>query len=268
MGPGGCVRCEYPAGQGTAHGRLDGKRNDHLGGAERHIVRVLMAEYRGLLQSLAGYRPSRRRSLEGNTPRQRRGSRRSFGALQPRGGLDGNGDARLGGRLSAATLTNTGSRFDPEWNPAAPASAWNPVNPTGAPTAREDFVSAWDGTRMIVWGGYNGTTYLDTGAMYSPAAYSWTATTVSLPARARAAFAFTGEELFIWGGYNGAYLSSGSRFFPSGNSWSALPSSGLTIREKAAAVWTGEKFMVWGGFGSGTFKKDGPSLISEPLPGA
>ena len=61
----------------------------------------------------------------------------------------------------------------------------------------------WTGSEMIVWGGYNGSGYLNDGGRYNPAANSWTAvTTTGAPAaRAYHTAVWTGSEMIVWGGY-------------------------------------------------------------------
>jgi hypothetical protein len=55
---------------------------------------------------------------------------------------------------------------------------------------------------MIVWGGWNGTTVVDTGARYDPVGDSWTATTATAAPSARFnhAAAWTGTAMLVWGG--------------------------------------------------------------------
>jgi N-acetylneuraminic acid mutarotase len=56
----------------------------------------------------------------------------------------------------------TGGRYDPE------ADAWSSTLNTGAPSKRVYHTAIWTGTKMVVWGGYNGSSPLDTGGRYAP----------------------------------------------------------------------------------------------------
>ena len=55
---------------------------------------------------------------------------------------------------------------------------------------------------MIVWGGFNGGTSLNTGARYNPSTDSWTGTsTTNAPTgRDNHTAVWTGSEMIVWGG--------------------------------------------------------------------
>src|SRR5262249_577685 len=53
-------------------------------------------------------------------------------------------------------------------------NAWKDVTTTGAPSARHNHTAVWTGSQMIVWGGWDGSYELKTGARYSPTTDSWT----------------------------------------------------------------------------------------------
>lgn len=57
-----------------------------------------------------------------------------------------------GGQSTSSTSphTNTGGSYDPV------TDTWSPVTLTGAPGSRTRHTAVWDGTKMIVWGGYSG----------------------------------------------------------------------------------------------------------------
>ena len=56
---------------------------------------------------------------------------------------------------------------------------WTATTRTGAPSGRYDHTAVWTGSKMIVWGGYNGSTYLNTGGVYDPVGNAWSATTTA-----------------------------------------------------------------------------------------
>jgi len=77
--------------------------------------------------------------------------------------------------------------------------------------------SAWTGSSFLVWGGTNGGVRVNTGAIYSVAGDSWTATSVvGVPAARELAFcAWTGSQLVIWGGLGiGVSLDDGGVLTP------------------------------------------------------
>jgi hypothetical protein len=55
---------------------------------------------------------------------------------------------------------------------------------------------------MIVWGGYDGFTFFDSGGRYNPLADNWTApSTIDAPsARYYHTAVWTGSEMIVWGG--------------------------------------------------------------------
>jgi len=57
---------------------------------------------------------------------------------------------------------NDGGRYDPS------ADSWTAVNAAGATTEREEHTAVWTGSEMIVWGGYNGGSYLNDTWAYTP----------------------------------------------------------------------------------------------------
>ena len=111
--------------------------------------------------------------------------------------------------------------------------------------------AVWTGTEMIVWGGDNGTNVLGTGARYSPATNTWTATTATGAPSAREfhTAVWTGTVMIIWGGYNGtSTLWDGARYDPASDTWSAVTTTGVSYpRQNHTAVWTGTAMVIWGG---------------------
>ena len=59
---------------------------------------------------------------------------------------------------------------------------------------------------MIVWGGYDGSSYCNDGGRYNPVANTWTAlpTTGAPAARYSHTAVWTGSEMIVWGGYGTA----------------------------------------------------------------
>jgi hypothetical protein len=65
----------------------------------------------------------------------------------------------------------TGDRYDPLLD------AWTPVNTVGAPSARNSHPAVWTGSEMVIWGGFDGTSVLNSGGRYNPATDIWSSTT-------------------------------------------------------------------------------------------
>ena len=69
-----------------------------------------------------------------------------------------------GGRLDGPlTYYNDGAQYDPA------EDAWRPTGTENAPAARTQHTAAWTGSEMLVFGGYNGTSYFDSLHAYTPA---------------------------------------------------------------------------------------------------
>jgi hypothetical protein len=153
-----------------------------------------------------------------------------------------------GGEGSGGAL-NTGAQlvFDADGNPAA----WQPVNPTNAPTARSAHSAVWTGQKMIVWGGQNNGSFLGDGAAYDPIADSWAAIgSLGAPSgRSGHCALWIGQEMAVLGGENATGgLASGSAYNPTSDGWRELSSAGHpTPRSDATAVWTGNELLVFGG---------------------
>ena len=134
---------------------------------------------------------------------------------------------------------------------------WTSISLTRpVPIQRAYHTAVWTGSEMIVWGGKDGSGYLNTGGRYDPSTDSWVgiSTTNAPTGRAHHTAVWTGSEMIVWGGYNGSgYLNTGGRYDPSTDSWVAIPTiNAPTGRAHHTAVWTGSEMIVWGGYdGSG-----------------
>lgn len=147
-----------------------------------------------------------------------------------------------------STYYNEGHRYDPV------SDSWpGTISTAGAPTPRSLHTAVWTGSRMIIWGGYDGAGRVNTGGIYNPSTDSWvgTTSTVGAPsARLHHVAVWTGTEMIIWGGQDGtlANLNDGARYDPASDTWTPMPSFGApTGRQASTAVWTGWEMIVWGG---------------------
>jgi hypothetical protein len=101
----------------------------------------------------------------------------------------------------------------------------------------------WNGSQVIVWGGFDGAQPLDTGARYSPSGDAWTAVAPSgIAARRGHAAIWTGSQMIVWGGRNNVTaFSGGARYSSAVNVWSSMSSTGApSARSDPAYVWTAE----------------------------
>jgi len=189
------------------------------------------------------------------------------------------------GGYSGTTALNTGAKFNPI---SVSGGAWTATGTlTGVPFARSDHTAVWTGTEMLVWGGYGGATYLNTGARYNPnsvSAGSWTAmgTLTGVPTgRSDHTALWTGSEMLVWGGYglisagsaSTSDLNDGAAYTPSvgtaSDYWTATSSIGTPAsRSYHSAVWTGTEMLVWGGYNNYYLTAQGQGGRYAPLTGA
>jgi len=165
-----------------------------------------------------------------------------------------------GGLTGLATRTNTGGAYDPV------NDSWTSTSTgTNVPSARNGDGAVWTGTYMVIWGGYDGSSYVNSGGRYDPSTDSWTKTatgpTVPPSGRNNFAMVWTGTYVVVWGGYDGStVVNSGGRYNPSSDSWSTT-STGTNVpaaRSDVPGIWTGTYMVVWGGSdNSGSSVDDG-----------
>ena len=130
---------------------------------------------------------------------------------------------------------------------------WMGTRFTTIPAGRDSHTAVWTGSEMIVWGGYDGSAWLNTGSRYNPSTDSWTATSLTNAPGARGVHTavWTGTEMIVWGGWNFPNrLNTGGKYNPSTDSWTATSTTNAPeARYYHPAVWTGSEMIVWGGFG-------------------
>jgi len=175
----------------------------------------------------------------------------SVGAPEPRHSSPGiwvrdrfivwGGEGALGELNNGAFLTFAG---------AAP-QAWTPIEPIGALSARSGHTLVWMGTKLLIWGGKRGSSYLNDGAIYDPYTNVWSpmANAGAPSARANHTAVWTGKEMIIYGGENGtSALATGALYNPSSDTWQPLTAGGGPLaRSESTGFWTGSEFLIFGG---------------------
>ena len=139
------------------------------------------------------------------------------------------------------------------------ACAPTPTSMVGAPTSREHHTAVWTGSKMIVWGGLDGTTgsAVADGAALDPKQNTWSpvSTAGAPPARHSHCAVWTGAKMIVWGGFGTSdYEVTGGVYDPVSDSWTAMSTTAAPSgRTSFACVWSGTQLLVWGGsHGSGT----------------
>lgn len=152
---------------------------------------------------------------------------------------------------------------DGEVDEGAP-DCWHPISTDRAPSVRSVQTAVWTGSEIIVWGGWNGREWMNTGGRYNPIINSWVATSlVSAPPTGYDHTAtWTGSEMIVWGGSCGwtcELYSIGGRYDPRIDVWTAMPTAGAPLaRHGHTATWTGSEMIIWGGLsGSGVHLNTG-----------
>ncbi|MBI3449509.1 MAG: hypothetical protein HY049_11415 [Acidobacteria bacterium] len=145
---------------------------------------------------------------------------------------------------------DTGARYDPATDTATPMATTFILQLQTRPTG------VWTGSRMIVWGGYDGAPYSSVGALYDPLTDSWTPTsTVGAPSpRSHHTAVWTGTRMIIYGGRYAprfiASLNTGGIYDPQTDTWTGLFAGSYEVptgRNDHSAIWTGSRMIVWGG---------------------
>ena len=138
-----------------------------------------------------------------------------------------------------------GAAYDPATN------IWSPIATPSNFAGRSNHTAVWTGTKMIVWGGWDGTNFLNTGAAYDPATNNWSpiATPSNFAGRSNHTAVWTGTKMIVWGGWDGTnFLNTGAAYDPATNIWSPIATpSNFAGRSNHTAVWTGKEMIVWGG---------------------
>jgi hypothetical protein len=143
--------------------------------------------------------------------------------------------------------TDSGGLYDP------PSEIWTPTTTTGSPSPRREAIAVGvdDWHQVFVWGGFDGTTELATGAIYDLTAETWqpaTMTGAPSPRRHHTAV-WTGAEVIIWGGTDGTnQLADGARYDPSTDTWKPMAAAPLG-RELHTATNVAGDMIVVGGIG-------------------
>lgn len=133
---------------------------------------------------------------------------------------------------------------------AAIGDSWLQRTTSGGPAERTYFSTVWTGSEMIIWGGIEYGTPVNTGARYNPQTNAWSpvATAGAPLARYTHTAVWTGTRMLVWGGQGGGLHASGGSYDPATNTWTPLNTTGAPAgRYLHSAVWTGTEMIAWGG---------------------
>lgn len=130
---------------------------------------------------------------------------------------------------------------------------WDALPTAGAPSPRFLHTAVWTGSKMLIWGGFEGkpAVVTATGAAYDAAKKMWKPiSTIGAPtARHSHSAVWTGSKMIVWGGYGESSLSAdGALYDPDLDTWKPMSTANQPApRTQHSAVWTGSSLIVWGG---------------------
>jgi N-acetylneuraminic acid mutarotase len=150
-----------------------------------------------------------------------------------------------------------GAAYSPS---AAPGQEWRVLEASPL-TKRAGHSAVWNGTTMVVFGGFGCGSWCGDAAEYDPVAKSWkTITNVPtvLDARATPAALRTGPSLtlatFFAGQGSGGVRATGATYDRSTGAWSSIDGLGTVVlpkptRTRFASAWGAGRLWIWGGYG-------------------
>ena len=122
----------------------------------------------------------------------------------------GNRMIAIGSKLINGTYTQIGRKYNPANN------TWEAISMANAPAIYADCAYTWTGTELLIFGGSNGSAFVNTTASYNPQANTWTtlSNTNAPTPRGDANAVWTGNMMVIWSGKNNNNqpLNSGGRY--------------------------------------------------------
>ena len=166
----------------------------------------------------------------------------------------------------------------PQAGPCYADDSWaNGAFDDEAPPARSKHTTVWTGTRMIVWGGFDGNGYRNDGFRYDPTTDTWARISdMDAPqGRVLHTAVWTGSKMVVWGGVGidlvgeeivDVLLDSGGVYDPGTDTWTPTATDGAPApRVDHTAVWTGTggRMIVWGG-GDGYWATYGDGASYDP----
>lgn len=144
------------------------------------------------------------------------------------------------------------------------SNSWQPMSTSGDPSHRERHSAVFlpgpsnNLYRLAIWGGFDGSYTVTTGALYDFANNHWSPMTVSgAPSSRQGHTAVLAHyRMLVWGGYSGtSNRSSGGVYNHINNDWEPMTASTLSARrwhaaEVRYAATNSFRMMVWGGYDS------------------
>jgi hypothetical protein len=140
-----------------------------------------------------------------------------------------------------------GRSYDPA------TDSWDLLSQVGEPPARARHTAIWDGMRMIVFGGDDGSGSLGTG--FKLEGNTWNALTGPGPSARgdhSAAWIETAGVMVVYGGRDGSgALDNGAVYDGVTGEWVAPVPNAIAARYDHSVVSADSRMIVWGGFNSG-----------------
>jgi N-acetylneuraminic acid mutarotase len=148
---------------------------------------------------------------------------------------------------------------------------WRSIS-KGAVLGGSDFVMAWTGKVVVVWGGRSANSSRETtkGSRYNPATNTWRAMSKGPLTSTRAEAVWTGKVLiFVGTRGDGPREAPELAFYdPQSDRWGTIPAGSLGVRNSASVVWSGTEVLIWGGSKGGYQTSSGMQPVSFATDGA
>ncbi len=131
-------------------------------------------------------------------------------------------------------------------------NTWGKIENVGEPASRYEHTAIFDGTRMVVYGGFDSVNDLYFNDGFSLASNSWSPFSGNGPGSRHlhtATWLEDSKVMVVWGGIgpSNQYKNTGGVFDPATNKWDGTTPTALEGRAEHSAVSTGKSMIVWGG---------------------
>lgn len=139
---------------------------------------------------------------------------------------------------------------------------WLPMTQSNVPAPREKHSAVWTGKEMIIFGGKNASTALNSAHAYNPDKDTWRdITTPNLKPRYNHTAIWALNKMIVWGGYikqndTSSWQYDGVIYDPKADSWEKLtppwdwqeaPNNSFNENPRQTALWTGTELIIFGG---------------------
>jgi hypothetical protein len=132
-----------------------------------------------------------------------------------------------------------------------PNSGWTNLSTSSQPSPRFNHTAVFDGTDMLVFGGYDNSSYQSSGSKFLFSQSAWLAFAGTPPdgrSQHSAVWVESVGTMVVWGGRNSnGLLATGAEYVSAQNNWGPSVPTILDGRVEHTAISTADQMIVWGG---------------------